>query len=143
MTTERPTDLLDGCRRAVAGARALVEGVRPEDLAKPTPCEGWDVRTLIGHLVGVAENFTNALRGGEVDPGVARGSRDLGDADPSAAFARAARSRSRSASRSARSRPPLRSGSSPPISSSIPGTWPRRSGGLTRCRMTSRPRRST
>jgi uncharacterized protein (TIGR03086 family) len=90
VTTEQPAALVDGCRRALAGARALIDGVGREDLARPTPCDGWDVETLIAHMIGVAENFTTALRGGAVDPSVARGVRDLGGRDPAAAYARAA-----------------------------------------------------
>ena len=30
----------------------VVEGLAPEDWARPTDCEGWTVRDLAGHLVG-------------------------------------------------------------------------------------------
>ena len=39
-------------RRTVEGWAALVEGVRPGQWALPTPCEDWDVRALVNHVVG-------------------------------------------------------------------------------------------
>lgn len=38
--------------RATEQIAALVETVRPEQLAGPTPCTGYDVRTLLSHMVG-------------------------------------------------------------------------------------------
>ena len=37
--------------RSVDEFDARVQGVRDDDLDKPTPCTEWDVRTLINHLV--------------------------------------------------------------------------------------------
>lgn len=34
---------------------ALLEGLAPEDWAKPTGCPGWDVRAMAAHLLGMAE----------------------------------------------------------------------------------------
>lgn len=39
-------------RRAVEGWVALVEGVRPDQWGLPTPCDDWDVRALVEHVVG-------------------------------------------------------------------------------------------
>ena len=39
-------------RRTVEGWAALVEGVRPGQWELPTPCEDWDVRALVNHVVG-------------------------------------------------------------------------------------------
>ena len=33
----------------------LLRRLRPEDWAKPTECPGWDVKALVGHVVGMAE----------------------------------------------------------------------------------------
>ncbi|MEO6712303.1 MAG: maleylpyruvate isomerase family mycothiol-dependent enzyme [Mycobacteriales bacterium] len=32
-----------------------LRGLRPEDWTKPTDCPGWDVRALVGHVVGMTE----------------------------------------------------------------------------------------
>lgn len=37
---------------AYARLADLVEGLGPDDWARPTDCEGWTVRDLVGHLVG-------------------------------------------------------------------------------------------
>lgn len=42
-------------RRALAWVHGLMRDVRPDQLGDPTPCPEYDVRTLIGHLVGTAE----------------------------------------------------------------------------------------
>jgi len=34
---------------------ALLEGLAPQDWAKPTGCPGWDVRAMAAHLLGMAE----------------------------------------------------------------------------------------
>ncbi len=34
---------------------ALVEGLADEDFARPTDCAGWDVRAILGHLLGMLE----------------------------------------------------------------------------------------
>jgi uncharacterized protein (TIGR03083 family) len=34
---------------------ALLEGLTPQDWAKPTECPGWDVRAMAAHLLGMAE----------------------------------------------------------------------------------------
>lgn len=36
---------------AAADVARLVAAVRPDQLRQPTPCTGWDVRTLVNHLV--------------------------------------------------------------------------------------------
>ncbi|MEU1593136.1 TIGR03086 family metal-binding protein [Streptomyces sp. NPDC005708] len=40
----------------------LAAGVREEQLADTTPCPGWTVRTLLGHLLGLATAFRDAGR---------------------------------------------------------------------------------
>ena len=45
-----PRPILD---RALVTGGAVVAGVRPDQLTAPTPCSGMDVRTMLGHLVGV------------------------------------------------------------------------------------------
>lgn len=52
--TTDPRELLD---RALATAAETVALVRPEQLNGPTPCDDFDVRTLLGHLVEVADRI--------------------------------------------------------------------------------------
>jgi uncharacterized protein (TIGR03086 family) len=46
----------EGLLRAHAGAleatRSIVAGIGPDQWSASTPCEGWDVRTLVNHIVG-------------------------------------------------------------------------------------------
>ncbi len=59
------TELLDRYARALAGAKELVGSLSAEDLGKPTPCEGWDVRALVTHMVGTNGRFASALSGAQ------------------------------------------------------------------------------
>jgi uncharacterized protein (TIGR03086 family) len=49
--------------RAVALATGVIAGVRPDQLALPTPCEEYDVRDLLGHLVMVLDRVAALGRG--------------------------------------------------------------------------------
>jgi uncharacterized protein (TIGR03086 family) len=57
-------------RRAVAGIRPVLDRIDPADLARPTPCAGWDLRALLEHMTGQDHGFAAAVRaahdGGEV-----------------------------------------------------------------------------
>jgi uncharacterized protein (TIGR03083 family) len=44
----------DVLEKAISGTAAVVRGVKPDQLALPTPCREWDVRTLTNHLLQVA-----------------------------------------------------------------------------------------
>jgi uncharacterized protein (TIGR03086 family) len=67
MTTTSPTltstDIRTVFARALATGGDVIGNVRPEQLDGPTPCPDYDVRTLIGHLVGVLERVTRMGRG--------------------------------------------------------------------------------
>lgn len=52
--------------RAAAQAQKLVTGVRDDQLGASTPCTEWDVKALIGHLLGGALMFDAAARTGSV-----------------------------------------------------------------------------
>jgi uncharacterized protein (TIGR03086 family) len=45
-------DTRDLYERALDQTVELVAGVRPDQLSLPTPCTGWDVRTLLTHMAG-------------------------------------------------------------------------------------------
>ncbi|GIF73998.1 TIGR03086 family metal-binding protein [Asanoa siamensis] len=45
---------------------AVLRAVTPADLAAPTPCAQWDVRTLVNHLLQVGSALALAGRGGPV-----------------------------------------------------------------------------
>ena len=52
--------------RAVAQAKKLVAGVRDDQLTAPTPCSEWDVKALLGHMLGGALMSGAAARDGSV-----------------------------------------------------------------------------
>lgn len=56
--------------RAVAQATRIVEGVKDDQLGNPTPCEQWDVRALLAHILGGAIMFRAAATDGAVPPPV-------------------------------------------------------------------------
>ena len=60
-------DLPDAHARALEQTRAYVADIAPGQWHEPTPCEGWDVRVLVNHIV--AGNFWVAplLRGSTID----------------------------------------------------------------------------
>jgi uncharacterized protein (TIGR03086 family) len=88
---------MDGMEALDASAArygALVARVRPEQWDDPTPCAGWDVRTLVGHLIVGRHVYCGILRGvpaTELRSIMARQAEAAG-ADPLAASADAARS---------------------------------------------------
>lgn len=51
------TDRIQNCQRALDSALAMIESTSPATLSKPTPCEGWDARALIDHMIGVVQTF--------------------------------------------------------------------------------------
>jgi uncharacterized protein (TIGR03086 family) len=88
-------DPISACQRAVDDARAMIATVQPGELTASTPCEGWDVRGLINHMIGVCLSFTSGLQGVARDsgssPAAAFGEgQDLVGSDPGAAYAQAA-----------------------------------------------------
>ncbi|GLZ49556.1 TIGR03086 family protein [Actinomycetospora sp. NBRC 106375] len=84
MTAPDPRPLMT---RALDQIGALVEGTTADQLDRPTPCDDWDVRALLGHLVGVHRRIAHVGAGGHfadvpADPGAA-------DGDPAAEIAAA------------------------------------------------------
>ena len=78
--------------QAVASTAEIVKGVRADQMAAPTPCMEWDVRTLLNHVLGTLwlseALFTDAPPRYPMAPGGVPGS-DLAGDDPAAAYAEA------------------------------------------------------
>jgi len=60
-------DLLEPLGRSFDYAAATLAGVRPDQLDAPTPCPEWDLRTLVGHLLGVVANMGHGARNEPVE----------------------------------------------------------------------------
>ena len=54
-------------RRALAAAGNAVVEVRPVALSRPTPCAGWDLKTLLAHMIGQNVGFALAVSTGDAD----------------------------------------------------------------------------
>ncbi|HZS13542.1 MAG TPA: TIGR03086 family metal-binding protein [Candidatus Dormibacteraeota bacterium] len=57
------SDTLVLLERALDQTGGLVAAVTPEQRHAPTPCSGWDVSDLVGHVVYGLDNFTASARG--------------------------------------------------------------------------------
>jgi uncharacterized protein (TIGR03086 family) len=60
-------DFVELDRRAMAATRARLASLTAADLDRPSGCAGWDIRTLLAHLVGGNIRFAQALRAEPVD----------------------------------------------------------------------------
>src|SRR5712691_162222 len=58
------TGLLAGAIRYTLGVCALI---RPGEMALPTPCAGWDLARLLGHLSDSMADLETAIRTGHLD----------------------------------------------------------------------------
>ncbi len=65
--------------RATGYALEGLAEVTGADLGRPTPCEGWDLRTLLVHLADAADALTALARTGDLAP---PGPPGPGNADP-------------------------------------------------------------
>lgn len=70
---------IETIRRACASTERVVEGVAASDLRRPTPCDEWDVQTLLNHLLSTFV-LGAALLGGS-EPGVAVAPGEVPDDD--------------------------------------------------------------
>ena len=80
-------DLLDLYARASEWTAAKVAGAA-SNLDAPTPCDGWDVRTLLNHMLQTQRYFSGSACGEDVAPPMGAPPELIGD-DPVAAFAQA------------------------------------------------------
>jgi len=86
-------ELYAAFEQSVSSTGRILKGVRPGDLAAPTPCSEWDVRDLLNHVIGTLWLSTALFSGQEprypMAPGGLPGT-DLAGDDPAAAYADAA-----------------------------------------------------
>ena len=54
----------EALERASASTRGILANVTPEQLSAPTPCQSWQVRDLINHLIGVSYFAAEAVNTG-------------------------------------------------------------------------------
>jgi uncharacterized protein (TIGR03086 family) len=80
-------DLLDLYGRASGWTSSKVAGAASK-LDAPTFCDGWDVRTLMNHMLATQQYFVGAARGEDVPPPMGTPP-DLVSEDPRADFERA------------------------------------------------------
>jgi uncharacterized protein (TIGR03086 family) len=52
---------VSSCRRVTDDALALISTVQGSEWSAATPCEGWDARTLVNHMIGTATAFVGGL----------------------------------------------------------------------------------
>ncbi len=88
MTTEAVPDALFDA--ALDQMQDLIDATRPDQMALPTPCDDWDVRALINHIVGGPAGFAARASGKTAGWSAPQG--DLLGDDPAAAFRAARRS---------------------------------------------------
>jgi uncharacterized protein (TIGR03086 family) len=86
-------ELLPLHRIAVLASIDAVAAVRPTDMHRPTPCEGWDLTDLLAHMTVQHRGFAAAATGSGADPELWRPDTVLASvvADPAGAYAAAAR----------------------------------------------------
>ena len=82
------TDLANTHIEALAHTRRIVAGVAPDQWGDPTPCDDWDLRALVNHVV--AGNFWVAplLEGQTIEDVGTRYDGDVLGSDPLAAYDR-------------------------------------------------------
>jgi uncharacterized protein (TIGR03086 family) len=61
------SELLDMYARASDWTNEKVKGA-VSDLDAPTPCEGWDVRTLLNHMLETQQFFVRSAKGQQASP---------------------------------------------------------------------------
>jgi uncharacterized protein (TIGR03086 family) len=64
MTEHRQEQPHQRLGRALSAASGLVAGVQADQWSTTTPCENWDVRALVNHIVMGNELFVGVLNGG-------------------------------------------------------------------------------
>lgn len=57
------TDTVDLLQQGYAWTTDRVAGVRDDALTAPTPCDAWDLRLLLEHMLGALDVLTSSLEG--------------------------------------------------------------------------------
>ena len=83
----KTTDMLDLYRRASSWTVSKVAGA-VDKLDAPTPCDGWNVETLLNHMLDTQQYFVKSAKGEDVSPPSSEIPPLLSD-DPVADFERA------------------------------------------------------
>jgi uncharacterized protein (TIGR03086 family) len=78
-------DQIELLERALEGTRRIIANVRSDQYGALTPCAGWNVRTLLNHVLAGNEYFTALARGERPDMAV-WSSDHLADGDPAARY---------------------------------------------------------
>ncbi len=76
----------EGLERAYKTAREVLANVKPEQYEASTPCSSWDVRRLIGHVVGGSHWFALCVNAGAAPDEDASEERDYTKGDLLANF---------------------------------------------------------
>ena len=77
-------DPVSALKMTLDGAAAKVNAIKVSDLNKPTPCQGWTLKELLNHMIGVNAMFTMSLNGQAMPAGGE--SPDFVGSDPSGAY---------------------------------------------------------
>jgi len=75
-------DIVELLGRALDQTGSIIDNISADQLDLPTPCESWNVRTVIGHLVRGNQNTAAVATGGQRQPSPIA---DVGD-DPWTAY---------------------------------------------------------
>jgi uncharacterized protein (TIGR03086 family) len=84
MTTQSPKDLQDLYDQASAWTASKVDGAA-DRLDARTPCDDWDVRTLLNHMIETQEFFAASAKGEEASLDPTNPPERVGD-DPAGSF---------------------------------------------------------
>jgi uncharacterized protein (TIGR03086 family) len=56
-------NVLELLERAAAWTGSKIAATRPDQMHLPTPCDDWDVQTLIDHIIGTGHRYARIARG--------------------------------------------------------------------------------
>jgi uncharacterized protein (TIGR03086 family) len=76
----------EALEQAFASTRKVLANVKPDQLDQPTPCESWDVRRLVNHIVGGSYWFAASTDAGQAPEVDTTGDTDYAAGDRVAAF---------------------------------------------------------
>jgi uncharacterized protein (TIGR03086 family) len=83
-------ELADAHARALDATGAIVDGVSAEQWSRPTPCDGWNVRELLNHIIAGNLWVAPLVDGQTIDQVGDRFDGDVVGDDPAAAYRRSA-----------------------------------------------------